>query len=79
MNLKPQKTKVHLLKFMVNCFFFSFLPGLHIKTVFSFFIFGVAILLLVVFALYVDRGIPTTARKPGIAETSFLRSSSPTQ
>ena len=45
----------------------------------DFFILGVAILLLVVIAQYVDRGIPTTARKSGIAETSFLRSSSPTQ
>ena len=81
MHLKPQKTKVHLFKVYGELlFFFSFLPGLHIKTIF---ILGVAILLLVVIALYmymyVDHGsIPTTARKSGIAETSFLQSSSPT-
>ena len=78
MHLKPQKTKVHLLKFMVNCFFLNFT---RFACQNDFFILGVhvAILLLVVIALYVDRGIPTTARKSGIAETSFLRSSSPTQ
>ena len=56
---EPQTTKSSFIKVYGELLFFSFLPGLHIKTIF--FIFGVAILLLVVIALYVDRGIPTTA------------------
>ena len=49
MNLKPQKTKDHLLKFMVNYFFLIFTRFAYQN---DFFILGVAILLLVVIALY---------------------------
>ena len=49
---EPQKTKNKnsFIKVYGELLFFSFLPGLHIKTIF--FILGVAILLLVVIALY---------------------------
>ena len=76
MNLKPQKTKVHLLKFMVNCFFSHFYQVCISKRFFhsrsSHFTFGSD-------CTVCWSWDPTTARKSGIAETSFLRSSSPTQ
>ena len=52
-NLKPHKIKVQFYKVYCELLLFSFLPGLHIKTLFHSRIPGVAILLLESIALYV--------------------------
>ena len=54
------KNKSSFIKVYGELLLFSFLPGLHIKMIF--FILGVAILLLVVIALYLDLGISLTVK-----------------